>query len=103
MLREQEATPYPVYAVRASYAQLTSYSPAFDRDTRIAPDAPMWALTFHETFVSGAGALEGTQSKTWDVYTVVQDGVAGDFVTSGMGVDLEALGAPGYLIVNGDQ
>lgn len=103
MLREQEATPYPVYAVRASYAQLTSYSPAFDRDTRIAPDAPMWALTFHETFVSGAGALSGTRSKTWDVYTVVQDGVTGDFVTSGMGVDLEALGVPGDLIVKSDQ
>jgi hypothetical protein len=95
-LSAEEKKAYPIYAVRATYGELSSYAPGLGGNARIPLDAPMWALSVHAPVVNDAPF--GVEAKKWDVYTVVYDGITGDAVVSSTGIDLEALGAAGNLI-----
>lgn len=87
----------PVYAAVMSYGDLRNISPGLASDSDISTDRPVWVLTVHHT-IQNYGALEGTVTKTWDVYTVVFDGPTGDGIASGTGLDIEALGIEGEYV-----
>lgn len=95
-LSTAEKKNYPIYAVQATYAQLATYEAGLAEDSRIAPNEPMWALTVHAPIENDAPA--DVESKTWDVYTVVYDGLSGEMVSSSTGINLEKLGAPGAFV-----
>ncbi|TCL79558.1 MULTISPECIES: hypothetical protein, partial [unclassified Rathayibacter] len=95
-LSAEEKKQYPIYAVRATYAELSSCASGLGGDTRISPEAPMWALSVHAPVVNDAPY--GIPAKKWDVYTVVYDGNTGEAIVSSTGVDLQALGMRGYVI-----
>ncbi|TDX79015.1 hypothetical protein EDF35_2240 [Rathayibacter sp. PhB151] len=95
-LSVEEKKQYPIYAVRATSAELSSCAPGLGGDTRISPEAPMWALSVHAPVVNDAPY--GFPAKEWDVYTVVYDGDTGEAIVSSTGVDLQALGMRGEVI-----
>lgn len=95
-LSAEEKKQYPIYAVRATYAELSSCAPGLGGDTRISPEALMWALSVHAPVVNDAPY--GFPANKWDVYTVVYDGDTGEATASSTGVDLQALGMRGAVI-----
>ncbi|ROS29947.1 hypothetical protein EDF22_1701 [Rathayibacter sp. PhB127] len=95
-LSAEEKKQYPIYAVRATSAELSSCAPGLGGDTRISPEARMWALSVHAPVVNDAPY--GFVAKKWDVYTVVYDGETGEVIVSSTGVDLQALGMRGDVI-----
>ena len=100
-LSAEEKKQYPIYAVRATYAELSSRAPGLGGDARIPPEATMWALSVHAPVENDAPA--GFPIRRWDVYTVVYDGRTGEVVVSSTGVDLEALGMRGDVITAGER
>jgi hypothetical protein len=92
----EEKKQYPIYAVRATSAELSSCAPGLGGDTRVSPEAPMWALSVHAPVVNDAPY--GFPAEKWDVYTVVYDGDTEEVIVSSTGVDLQALGMRGEVI-----